>query len=271
MTYGWSDCPEAVRGQVESLTKCLRTPLGRSLVGIYLHGSLAMGCFNPRRSDLDLLAVVSLSVERSARRGLPAALLEASGRPAPVELSILLRDDLRPWRHPAAYQLHFSESWRERAVRFLANPGAAGSAEETGPLERGGTDPDLSAHVTVLNTRGLRLLGLPIREVFPPVPLSEYRVSILDDVEWGLRRIHDDPVYAVLNCCRVLAFLAEGSVLSKGEAGRWGIGHLPEELQPLARAALGGYEGDDDVRTDPDLLRRFSEFIGTRSGMNVTS
>ena len=29
------------------------------LTGIYLHGSLAMGCFNPNKSDIDLIIVIS--------------------------------------------------------------------------------------------------------------------------------------------------------------------------------------------------------------------
>ena len=28
------------------------------LTGIYLHGSLAMGCFNPNKSDIDLIIVI---------------------------------------------------------------------------------------------------------------------------------------------------------------------------------------------------------------------
>lgn len=35
-----------------------RLILGENLVGIYLHGSYVMDCFNPRKSDLDLLIVV---------------------------------------------------------------------------------------------------------------------------------------------------------------------------------------------------------------------
>ncbi|MDO4667672.1 MAG: nucleotidyltransferase domain-containing protein [Streptococcus sp.] len=33
--------------------------LGENLVGIYLHGSVAMGCFNDKKSDIDLLVVVN--------------------------------------------------------------------------------------------------------------------------------------------------------------------------------------------------------------------
>ena len=32
--------------------------IGDDLAGIYLHGSLAMGCFNPDRSDIDLIVVI---------------------------------------------------------------------------------------------------------------------------------------------------------------------------------------------------------------------
>ncbi|WP_155832630.1 nucleotidyltransferase domain-containing protein [Butyrivibrio sp. AE3006] len=33
--------------------------LGDNLVGIYLHGSYVMGCFNLQKSDLDLIIVVN--------------------------------------------------------------------------------------------------------------------------------------------------------------------------------------------------------------------
>ena len=32
--------------------------LQTNLVGVYLHGSAVMGCFNPLKSDLDLIVVV---------------------------------------------------------------------------------------------------------------------------------------------------------------------------------------------------------------------
>ena len=33
--------------------------LGDTLTGIYVHGSIAFGCFQPQKSDIDFLAVVS--------------------------------------------------------------------------------------------------------------------------------------------------------------------------------------------------------------------
>ncbi len=35
-----------------------------NLIGIYLHGSLAMGCYNEKKSDIDLLVVVENDLSR---------------------------------------------------------------------------------------------------------------------------------------------------------------------------------------------------------------
>jgi len=43
-------------------TKMSREVLGDNLVGVYLHGSLAMDCFNPAKSDLDLILVVQNAI-----------------------------------------------------------------------------------------------------------------------------------------------------------------------------------------------------------------
>ncbi len=34
-----------------------------NLVGVYLHGSAVMGCYNPAKSDIDLIVVVKDSIE----------------------------------------------------------------------------------------------------------------------------------------------------------------------------------------------------------------
>jgi predicted nucleotidyltransferase len=48
-----------------------------NLIGVYLHSSIAMGCFNPSRSDIDLLVVVKnklhvITSKRIARLSLSA-------------------------------------------------------------------------------------------------------------------------------------------------------------------------------------------------------
>lgn len=39
-----------------------------NLIGIYLHGSLAMGCYNEKKSDIDLLVVVKNDISKEDKR-----------------------------------------------------------------------------------------------------------------------------------------------------------------------------------------------------------
>jgi streptomycin 3"-adenylyltransferase len=105
------------------------------------------------------------------------------------------------------------------------------------------------------------LAGAPIEQVFPAVPVEDYRRSILLDLEWGARRAHEDPVYLVLNCCRVLAFLSEGKVFSKLEGGTWGMRSLPDDFVLLLEAALGSYQGTADHPVDQSLLASFLDHV----------
>ena len=43
---------------INEFTEQSRKILKENLTGIYLHGSSVMGCFNPEKSDIDLIVVV---------------------------------------------------------------------------------------------------------------------------------------------------------------------------------------------------------------------
>ena len=60
----------------------LREQCRNALVGVYLHGSAALGGFVPHRSDLDIIAVAHPSLDREALVGLGEALLEVDTGPA---------------------------------------------------------------------------------------------------------------------------------------------------------------------------------------------
>ena len=55
---GYDDLPPAVLAQLERLTAVWKARLGSRLVGVYLHGSVALRAFCPDSGDLDLLVVV---------------------------------------------------------------------------------------------------------------------------------------------------------------------------------------------------------------------
>lgn len=229
-------CPPETRRQLSALTDRLAGLFAADFVGLYLHGSLALGGFQPARSDLDLIAVVRQRPEAAARRGFAAALLELSGAPQPVEISVLTAGDLRAWRHPFPYALHFSEAWRARCAADLAAGAEADWA--------GGLDPDLAAHLTVLNARGLGLAGPPIAALFPRVPPADFLAALRSDLEWARPRLAEQPAYAVLNAARIQAYVRTGRILSKAEGGAWARAHADPRWRPALDAALAVYTGE---------------------------
>src|SRR5574337_747753 len=156
--YSWANCPASVRAQVTRLREALADALPDNLVGLYLHGSLAMGCFNPACSDIDLLAVTRQRMTVETKRGVAELLLRTSDAPSPIEVSFLREADLRSWAYPTPYDFHFSEDWREKFRRGLS------SGEWQTWNDHPRTDADLAAHITVTLHRGICLYGRPIVE-----------------------------------------------------------------------------------------------------------
>ncbi len=72
------------------------------LVGIYVHGSLAFGCFQWERSDLDFIVVVEEPPALTEKEALIAALLclTKAAPPKGLEMSVVLRRDYRK-RYPS--------------------------------------------------------------------------------------------------------------------------------------------------------------------------
>lgn len=224
--------------------------LGDGLVGIYLHGSLAFGCFNWAKSDIDYLVVTDREPNPAQKEALIAAILalDADCPPKGIEMSVVLARDCRDFAYPTPYSLHYSNTYRDRYRADL--PGTAAALH--------GLDPDLAAHFTVTRAVGIPLCGVPIAEVFAPVPGADYLDSIWRDIENAGQDIAGNPVYVILNLCRVLAYLREGSVLSKAQGGEWGMTHLPEDAD-LIRAALDAYGSDADFPpTDASALSAFA-------------
>src|SRR5262249_47261921 len=158
-----------------------------NLMGIYLHGSLAMGCFNPSRSDIDLLVVTRQGMMRETVREVARIALRVSLNPRPLEFSILRESYLHPWQYPTPFDFHFGEDWRDQTARALADETELWTSD---PPQ---TDPDLAAHITITRACGICLVGKPIVVVFPDVPRADYVDSIMEDFEFARERIGDNP------------------------------------------------------------------------------
>lgn len=235
---------------IDRFVAAARATFAGDLVGVYLHGSAAMGCYNPGVSDLDFIVVVRESPSDAARRAFmdAVALLDAEAPGKGIEMSVVTARVCNPFVYPTPFELHYS---RMHAAWYARDPGDYVEKMR-------GADVDLAAHFTVIRGRGLCLCGAPIDAVFGPVPEADYIDSIREDVAGAEAEIADNPVYLTLNLARVLAYLRDGRVLSKREGGAWALENLPEAYHPLIRAALDAYGGFGRMEFDPELARRYA-------------
>ena len=238
---------------INSFAEQSKDILKENLVGIYLHGSLAMGCFNPQKSDIDIIIVVNEPLSDSIKKEYLDMVVEHNAK-APkkgIEMSVVLREACKPFIYPAPFELHFSAGYLDW---YKENP-------DDYIREMKGTDKDLAAHFTIINKRGKCLFGLPINEVFAEVPASDYMNSIWYDVEHVKKEINQYPMYLTLNLARVLAYKEEGLVLSKKEGAEWAIDKLPNEYHPLIRNAFSEYTESVDIVYDKKLAKNYAKYM----------
>lgn len=221
-----------------------------NLTGIYLHGSLAMGCFNPEKSDIDLIVVIEEDITDVQKIEFMQHLV-ALNEKAPakgLEISIVKKEYCKTFVYPTPFELHFSLvhlQW------FKDNP-------DNYVVNMKGVDEDLAAHFTIINKHGIVLYGEPIVNIFGDVPRKYYIQSICSDVKNARQHILNDPIYTILNLCRVLAFLKEDLHLSKLQGGEWGIEHLSPKYHSLILQALDCYKTNRIMHLDTQLAAQFA-------------
>jgi predicted nucleotidyltransferase len=244
-----ADFPPSIQTLLMRLVDKFCKTLGDNLVGVYLHGSLAMGCFNPLTSDVDFLVVVRVPLSIETKKEILAFALElAEATPEKgLEFSIVLLEHTLYFVFPTPYELHLSPFWYDRARN--------GEIDLTTPQ----TDPDLAAHFTITRAYGRCLFGDPIADVFGDVPEQHYCAALVYDLEGILGDIGGNPVYNILNVCRITAYRQDKRVLSKRDGGLWGLEHLASAYHPLIQQALDVYQAQtlQNVRWNPELLAQF--------------
>lgn len=232
--------------QTESIVRLVRGVLGTDLVGAYLHGSSVLGGLR-LQSDLDVLVVSRRRTTAEERRALVDGLLEVSGvfprrGPAlPVELTIVVQSDVRPWRYPPRRELQYGEWLRDDFER-----GVTPSPEP---------DPDLALLITMAVRGNTPLFGPPPAEVLDSVPHEDVRRAMLAGVPQLLAGLESDTRNAVLTLARIWTTLATGAISSKDGAADWALAHLPPEHRPVLVRARAIYLGNEEERWD-DLQAR---------------
>ena len=227
--------------------------LGNNLVGIYVHGSLAFGCFNPMKSDIDFIVVVNNTPTIHEKEALIKTLLYLSAE-APAkgyEMSVVLSRFCKNFVYPTPFELHYSIAHLQRCQDNLREYCTS----------MNGTDKDLAAHFTIIKSVGYTIVGKQITEVFGDIPKNDYFDSIKADVENAPKDVNENPVYTILNLCRVLAYKSEGLILSKEQGGLWGIENLPKQYNGLISKALKNYRSEIEENFHRELSVNFCNYM----------
>ncbi|MGW6533828.1 aminoglycoside adenylyltransferase family protein [Streptomyces venezuelae] len=229
--------------QTDDVILLVRDVLGDAdLVGVYPHGSAVLGGLRPH-SDLDLFVVVRRRTTAGQRQALTDGLLALSGAPGetprPVELTVAVQGDIRPWAYPPRSEFQYGEWLREAYLR--------GRTPEPGP------DPDLALLLTMVLRGRTALLGPSPDQVLDPVPREDVTRAMVAGVPDLLAELDTDTRNVLLTLARIWTTLATGDITSKDAAADWVLARVPAEHRPVLARARAVYLGLDEECWD-DLL-----------------
>jgi len=228
----------AVRGlplTLEALLADLKVSFPRilegNLAGIYLHGSLTQGAFDPARSDVDGIVVTRRALTTRQFHAIGAWLRGSAGT--------------NPWTR--RLQLTFLIQSSVLTMK------AAACLYQFGRLRRGRSDGNPIIWMNVLDA-GVTLAGPPADSFLPPITAAmldealERELAYLEEEitararsRW--RRVPSYRVYAVLTVCRILQSAETRRIHSKPAAARWAMPRLPSSHRALVRRALRAHLG----------------------------
>jgi Domain of unknown function (DUF4111) len=207
-----------------------RSILGDHFVGMYLDGSLAIGGFEPEKSDLDFVVVTTADVSQESFVALKAMHdhIASGGSKWARELegSYISQHALRHDRRPAAHP--YIDRGSSLAIVH----------QESGywPLHR-----------HVLREHGVVMAGPLPRTLIDPVSPEALREAVRGILrEWWKPMLADGPLlrksfyrcYAVLTMSRMLYTIHHGTLVTKPIAARWAQETVDSRWSPLIRSAL---------------------------------
>ena len=251
--------------QLDALVALVRAVLGRAALGGYLHGSTATGRLQPT-SDTDLLVVTSRQMTDDERRALVNGILPLSGRRAeagparPVELTVVVQDDVRPWRVPPIEDFLYGE-WER-------------SAYEAGELPARRPNPDLAPLLAMVLAGDRAAFGPPPATLLDPVPAGDLVDAVVAGIPGLLADLEDDTRNVILTLARILVTVETGEIVAKDEAADRVLPRLGARDRAVLERARDAYHGPDygsfadleeDVRPCADaIIRAIDEAVSSR-------
>lgn len=234
----------AINAMLTEWIEGVKRLLGKNVVGLYLSGSLAYGDFEPKRSDIDLQAVVRrpltqdelTSVER-LHREVERACPQWANRIECAYVPLELMRESKPPATPRPWW-GFGTLYAEALVgnEWLIN------------------------HY-LLSEHGIALEGPDFKELIPAIDVQNVRQASARDLfqEW-VPKIYDgawlsnshNQSYLVLNLCRILHTVTRGEPRSKNVAAQWVKTVYPPWQNLIDEAERWAY--GDEMTRQADVL-----------------
>jgi predicted nucleotidyltransferase len=240
--------------QAQRIVRLVSEVFGGDVLGAYLHGSAVLGGLRPT-SDLDILVVIERPTTATERRALVEGLRDVSGARArsgparPVELSVVVQGDVKPWRYPPRQEFLYGE--------WLRDTYQQAGAPQPEPA------PDLAVVITMVLQGGAVLVGPPPPHVLDPVPPDDLIRGSVAGIPHLISDLESDTRNVLLTLARIWCTLETREIRSKDAAAAWALAQLPPEHQPpLARARNMYLQGEDETRwADLPAVRAHAEYV----------
>lgn len=250
---GFRDLPNEILNQINKVVNIWKKHLGDELIGVYLHGSIALDAFNPDSGDIDILVVVKDSIDIPVKLEIARDIIGLDRKPCPLEMSAVKLSDAKNWKTPGNCVFHYSDFWTEKYMKRFDN-----SDVDVYVVDHEFPDADVTSYIKLLKQCGIVLYGREIQEVFADVSDEDFWAAISADIDDYDFHDYDARYFAsnVLILGRILSFKKERRILSKYDGGKWMIDHVPEDLKYLPKLAMKiWFEGEEHLLPEEDLSR----------------
>jgi predicted nucleotidyltransferase len=234
----------------------VRAVLEDYFIGMYLHGSLAIGEFDSDRSDIDFLVVTRDELPRNLITDLET-------------MHKLLYDSGKKWttRLEGAYMPLYA-----MPVHRSDGPACPLVHEREFLVTRPDSHWVIIRHI--LYTQGVVIIGPPPQTFIDPVQPEQLRQAVLTLLRQNWTPWLDHPEfftgegyqpYVVLTMCRARYTLVHGAITTKLRAAEWAIANSDRRWTRLIKQAMAWHYGDPpgDIRKTQEFMR----FILRKAGL----
>ena len=249
--YNFSMLPTPYSDVNELIAKLLlqiQSILGSKFVGLYLGGSLSLGDFDSKTSDIDLLAAISKDIDEKEFQALckmhAAIVTEQRQWDDRIEVSYISVDALKSVKSRTSQIVNIS-------------PGE--------PFHRTEAGKEWLMKWYLYREKSKTLFGPSPKTLIEPISKEEFIQSAKDHArswgKWveGMKNRYAQS-YAILAMCRALYSSKTGEQVSKKKAAEWAQKVLPE-WSPVIQKAIDWKEAGKDTQADEMNFPKTAEFV----------